>query len=228
MEVKNKVVCKLKDKVELMCKYLSVLVTGLVLLVFLGSAVSAVKEDVAAGVPIAQVIEEALARGETIDDIVRQAMRAAPEKKRAVLAAALQVSPADAPQLVEIGIANGIPPQQATMMGVRASPDQATEVLRVGVAADESNVSDILRSAIRAGVDPMQLTPLINEFVINNMKSLIDKDARSDGKRLLTAEEILSSLYDSDIDGGAVQQSDLPLLVLPPVNGGSDRLPSPN
>lgn len=211
-----------------MRKYLSVLMTGLILLVLVEPVVSAVKDDVAAGVPITQVIEEALARGESIDDIVREAMRAVPKKKRAVLAAALQISPVDAPQLVEIGIANGISPQEATMMGVQASPDLATEILRVGIAADERNVSDILRAAIRAGVDPEKLTPLINEFVINNVKSLIDKDARNDGKRLLTTEEILSSLYDNDIERGAIQQSDLPLLVLPPVNGGSDRLPSPN
>ena len=211
-----------------MRRYLSLLMTGAVLVLLFGSTFAAVKDDVEAGLPLNQVIEEALARGEAIDDIVRQAMRAAPKKKQAVLAAALQISPEDAPQLVEIAIANGISPQQATMMGVRASPDLATEILRVGIAADERNVSDILRAAIRAGVDPEKLTPLINEFVINNMKSLIDKDARNDGKRLLTAEEILSSLYDNDIEGGAIQQSDLPLLVLPPVNGGSDRLPSPN
>lgn len=211
-----------------MPRYFLLLVTCLLLFLCIGVASATVKEDIDAGMPVAKVIEAALARGESIEDAVRQAMHAAPKRKREVLAAALQISPADAPRLTEIAIANGISPEEATSMGVKAAPDQAVDVVRMGIAADERKVADILRAAIRAGADPAQLTPLINEFVTGNMESLVEKDANTDPKRLLTTEEILSSLYDDKNEKGAIEGSDLPLLVLPPVNAGSDRLPSPN
>jgi hypothetical protein len=190
---------------------------------------ASVKDDVAAGIPMNEVIKANLARGASIVDTVRQAMRAAPKRKRSVLAAALQISPSEAPRLVELAIANGVPAEEATLMGLRSSKDHAAEVMRIGISADESKAADILRSAIRAGVDPAQVVPLIDEFVVENIQ--LQQDKKADGtpqQRPLTAEEILSSLSDNERETGAMQQSDLPLLVLPPVNGGSDRLASPN
>ncbi|MDH5544941.1 MAG: hypothetical protein OEZ43_05070 [Gammaproteobacteria bacterium] len=196
----------------------------LILILSTSLVVAGVSEDIAAGKSLEQVFVNNVNRGTKVEDVMRQAMRVLKSRKPQVLAAALMTQPSAAPSLVEIALANGLAPEEVMQMALRVAPKYADEILRMGISANEEAAPDLLKQAIRAGIAPNVITPLINEFVLKSMQGLDGLSEQDKRIRMLTAEEILSTQYDLPTD----MQRPVPVMDIPPRNGGSDRLASPN
>ncbi|MDH5300185.1 MAG: hypothetical protein OEW58_02340 [Gammaproteobacteria bacterium] len=177
----------------------------------LGAPVHAgVAEDIRAGVSYKTAIAKGLRAGETIEQVLRQALFAAPKQKAAVLAAALNTAPKMADRIVRAAIGMGIHAGDMVKLAVRVLPKQSELIVAAAVDVAPAKLSQILKGAVAGGMSQASAV----EAAIKQMGNLAMEGPMTAALRNNKALDAVEPELEEDAVAMPV------MIVIPPSRGG--------
>jgi len=193
---------------------LLILILGLSLIA--NPVFASVGGDIRAGVPYKTAMVKALRGGQPIEQVVREAMLAAPRNKAAVLAAALSLSPRLIERVVKVAIGLGINAGDVVKLAVKVAPKSAEQVVAAALSVAPAKMSQILGAAIAAGAPADKMA----EVAVANMGDLATNGQLSAVLRNNPALDAVEP--DLEADTITVPSN----IVIPPSRGGDAQVVS--
>lgn len=176
----------------------------------LGTQASAsVASDIRAGLSFKTAIVKGIRSGESVEQVIREALRVAPRQKAAVLAAAFSISPKLVDRVVRIAIGMGISAGDVVKLAVRVSPKSAKVAVAAAISAAPTKTSQILSGAVSGGASAEVIAPVISR----KMSELAV--GGSELPQVLRENPVFDEMVEAD-DAPVVPDS----IVIPPSRGG--------